>query len=108
MWVFGSLCSALIPKHWRNKLGAKICKCIFLGYSTNSKVYMLYDEENKKFILSQDVNFLESAKDASTIYRPINHLDRFTSNFLNNESNNDIPHPERGISILYQSVDFLH
>jgi hypothetical protein len=30
-----------------------------------SKAYRLYDEENKKFILSRDVVFLESDKDTS-------------------------------------------
>jgi hypothetical protein len=60
--VFGSTCYALIPKEQRNKLGARSQKCIFLGYSNTSKAYHLYDEVNKKFILSRDVIFLESSK----------------------------------------------
>eukprot|EP00253_Pinus_taeda_P031558 PITA_31558 len=60
--VFGSLCYALIPKHQRNKLGDRSCKCISLGYSVTSKAYRLYDEQNKKFILFRDVIFLESNK----------------------------------------------
>ena len=30
--VFGSTCYVLILKEQKNKLGARICKCIFLGY----------------------------------------------------------------------------
>jgi hypothetical protein len=40
--VFGSTCYALIPKEQRNKLDTR----------------SLYDEVNKKFILSRDVIFL--------------------------------------------------
>jgi hypothetical protein len=57
--VFGSTCYVLIPKEKRNKLGARSQKYIFLGYSNITKVYHLYDEVNKKFILSRDVIFLE-------------------------------------------------
>jgi hypothetical protein len=66
----------------------------------------LYDEENKKFVVSRDVVFLEFAKDASTIDRQLNHLDRFSSNKFYYEWDNDLPHIEGGIHILDQSVDF--
>ena len=56
--IFGSTCYALIPKVHRNKLGARSRKCIFLGYSNTSKAYRLYDEVNKKFVVSRDVIFL--------------------------------------------------
>ena len=58
--VFGSTCYALIPKEKRNKLGAQSRKCIFLGYEEYSKEYHLYDEVNKKFVISRDVIFLET------------------------------------------------
>ena len=104
--VFGSPCYALIPKQQRDKLGARSHKCLFLGYSNTSRAYRLYDEENKKFVISRDVVFLEFAKDASTIDRQLNHLDRFSSKKFYYEWDNDLPHPEGGIHILDQSVDF--
>jgi hypothetical protein len=60
--LFGSTFYALIPKEQGNKLGARSQKCIFLGYSNTTKAYCLYDEVNKKFILSKDVIFLQSTK----------------------------------------------
>jgi hypothetical protein len=104
--VFGSPCFALIPKQQRDKLGARSRKCLFLGYSNTSIAYRLYDEENEKFVVSRDVVFLEFAKDASTIDRELNHLDRFSSKKFYYEWDNDLPHPEGGIHILDQSVDF--
>jgi hypothetical protein len=65
--VFSSTCHALIPKEQRNKLGARSGKCIFLGYSNTTKAYHLYDEVNKKFILSRDVIFLDSNKNDNTV-----------------------------------------
>jgi len=76
--VFGSTCYALIPKEKRRKLDERIQKCIFLGYSNTTKGYRLYDETNKKFILSIDMIFLESTKEEETVERQIDHLDRFT------------------------------
>ena len=67
--IFSSQCYALIPKHQRNKLSERSKKCIFLGYSMTSKAYQLYDEVNKKFILSRDVFFLETDKDSLTVER---------------------------------------
>ena len=77
--VFGSTCYALIPKVHRNKLGARTCKCIFLGYSNTSKAYRLYDEVNKKIVVSRDVIFLESSKTDNVLERQLNRLDRFAN-----------------------------
>ena len=67
---------------------------------------MLYDEENKKFVVSRDVVFLEFDKDASTVDRQLNHLDKFPSKKFYYEWDNDLPHPEGGIQILDQFMDF--
>ena len=59
---FGSTCYALIPKEQRYKLGAWSRKCILLGYEEYSKAYRLFDEVNKKFVISRDVIFLKLIK----------------------------------------------
>lgn len=78
----------------------RIYKFIFLRYSSNSKSYRLYDEENKKFILSQDVSFLEYSKYASTIDTQLSHFDKLISKKFYCESDNGLPHPKGGIPIL--------
>lgn len=104
--VFDSPCYSLIPKQQHHKLGAQSHKCLFWGYSTTSSAYRLYDEENKKFIISRDVVFLEFDKDASTVDRQLSHLDKFTSKKFYYERDNDLPHLEGGIHILDQYVNF--
>jgi len=103
--VFGSTCYALIPKVHRNKLGARSHKCIFLGYSNTSKAYRLYDEVNKKFVVSRDVIFLESSKSNNVVERQLDRLDRFTKTKSFQEFDNQIPHLEGGIPILDQHVE---
>lgn len=103
---FGSKCYALILKQQQNILGARSQKSIFLGYFNTSKAYKLYDEENKKFILSRDVIFLESDKDNSTIDRQLAHLEKLASKKLYFESDSYDPHTEGGVPILDQFVVF--
>ena len=67
--VFGSTYHALIPKEQINKLGARRRRCILLGYSRTSSAYRLYDEVNKKFVVSRDVIFLETNKNDKSIER---------------------------------------
>jgi len=103
--VFGSTYYALIPKVHRNKLGARSCKCIFLGYSNISKAYRLFDEVNKKFVVSRDVIFLESSKTDNVVERKLDRLDRFAKTKSFQEFDNQIPHLEGGIPILDQHVE---
>jgi hypothetical protein len=103
--VFGSTCYALIPKEQRNKLGERSQKCIFLGYSNSTKAYCLYDEVNKKSILSRDVIFLESTKNDKTIERQLDHIDRFTHVNTYHDFDNEIPHLEGEIHNLDQFLE---
>ena len=58
--VFGCIAYAHVPKEKRKKFDDKGVKCIFIGYSPESKGYRLYDPLNNKMILSRDVEFLEN------------------------------------------------
>jgi hypothetical protein len=58
--VFGCVAYAHVPKEQRKKLYEKSLKCIFIGYSSESKAYRLYYPLNNKMILSRDVKFLEN------------------------------------------------
>ena len=103
--VFGSTHYALIPKEQRNKLGARSRKCIFLGYSNTSKAYRLYDEVNKKFVVSRYVTFLKSSITNNVVEQKLDHLDRFTHAKSFQEFDNEIPHLEGAFPILDQSVE---
>ncbi|MCO5583107.1 hypothetical protein L7F22_037015 [Adiantum nelumboides] len=61
MRIFGSLAYVHVPAHQRHKLEAKALKCIFVGYSSESKGYQLYVPSTQKIIESQDVIFDEYA-----------------------------------------------
>jgi hypothetical protein len=77
-----------------------------MGYSNTSKSYRLYDEENRKFIVSRDVIFLEFDKDALTVEKQLAHLDIFHSKKFYYEWDNDLPNLEGGIPVLDQSLEF--
>ncbi|MCO5608214.1 hypothetical protein L7F22_062420 [Adiantum nelumboides] len=53
--VFGCLAYAHIPKQLRGKLDDKAVKCIFVGYSSGSKGYRLYNPATNKILESCDV-----------------------------------------------------
>ena len=59
--IFGSTAYALVPEKTRHKLDDKSTKCIFIGYSTETKGYKLYDPTSKKIIVSRDVVFDEDS-----------------------------------------------
>ncbi|KAL0319034.1 UNVERIFIED_CONTAM: Retrovirus-related Pol polyprotein from transposon TNT 1-94 [Sesamum angustifolium] len=59
--VFGSICYVHIPTEKRHKLEEKTEKGIFLGYSTQSKGYRIYNLKTKKLIISRDVEFDKDA-----------------------------------------------
>ena len=43
----------------RCKLDDKAVKCIFVGYSAESKGYRLYHPQSKRILISRDVVFVE-------------------------------------------------
>ncbi|TXG70553.1 hypothetical protein EZV62_005488 [Acer yangbiense] len=55
--VFGCVCYAQVLKEKRYKLDETSEKCIFVGYSSQSKGYKLYSLKSKKVIISRDVLF---------------------------------------------------
>ena len=59
MRVFGCVAYAHVLDQLRKKLDSKGEKCIFIGYSEESKAYRLYNPSTKKFIVSRDVQFIE-------------------------------------------------
>lgn len=59
--VFGCICYAHVPKELRHKLDEVSEKCIFVGYSTQSKGYRLYNLKTNKLVISRDVLFDEKA-----------------------------------------------
>ncbi|MCO5563862.1 hypothetical protein L7F22_017512 [Adiantum nelumboides] len=58
--VFGCLAYAHIPQQLRGKLDDKAVKCIFVGYSSGSKGYRLYNFATNKIFESRDVIFAET------------------------------------------------
>jgi len=59
MKVFGCVVYAHIPDQLKKKLDNKGGKCIFIGYSEESKACRLYNPSTKKLIVSRDVQFIE-------------------------------------------------
>jgi hypothetical protein len=58
--IFGCISFANIHEELRKKLDKKSEKCIFMGYSEQSKSHRLYNLVTKKFLVSGDVKVLEN------------------------------------------------
>eukprot|EP00253_Pinus_taeda_P004978 PITA_04978 len=72
MKVFGCVAYAHIPDQLRRKLDSKGEKCIFIGYSEESKAYRLYIPYTKKFFVSRDVQFIEEEAWDGSIEKTVN------------------------------------
>jgi len=60
--VFGCLCFSHIPQAKRDKLDKKSEPGIFVGYSSSSKAYKVYQPQTGKIIVNRDVFFNEEEK----------------------------------------------
>ena len=72
MRVFGCVAYAHIPDQLRKKLESKGEKCIFIGYSEESKAYRQYNPSTKKFVISRDVQFIEEEAWDGSIEKTVN------------------------------------
>eukprot|EP00253_Pinus_taeda_P029735 PITA_29735 len=72
MRVFGCVAYAHIPDQLRRKLDNKGEKCIFIGYSEESKAYRLYIPSTKKFFIRRDVQFIEEEAWDGSIEKTVN------------------------------------
>ena len=57
--VFGCLCFTYIPQTKCDKLDKKTTIGIFVGYSTNSKAYRVFQLDIRRIIVRKDVYFVE-------------------------------------------------
>ena len=57
---FGCVSYAHVPDELIKKLDKKGQKCIFVGYSEDTKAYKLYDHVARKVIINLDVQFFEN------------------------------------------------
>ncbi|KAL4282375.1 hypothetical protein GQ457_03G013570 [Hibiscus cannabinus] len=59
--VFGSICYSHISANMRSKLDERAWRWIFVGYSSQSKGYRIYNLESKMIVVSRDVIFYEDS-----------------------------------------------
>ena len=60
--VFGCTAHALIPKNKRSKFGSKSLQCIYLGYSSRKKAYILFYHPSSQLFEFQNVCFDEGSE----------------------------------------------
>lgn len=58
--VFGCLCFSFVPQVKRDKLDKKADPGVFIGYSSTSKAYIIFQPQNGKILVSRDVKFMEN------------------------------------------------
>ena len=68
---FGCVTYAHVLNELRNKLDKKGHKCIFVGYSEDTKAYKLYDHVARKVIISRDVQFVENESWDGTVKKNV-------------------------------------
>ena len=117
--VFGSIAYAHIPFEKRQKLDEKSIKCIFVGYSDETKGYRLYNPENKELIISRDVIFNENDAwkwEVNVEKSPLIIEEEETSSFefppdtppslMGSPKSETLPRKVRSLHEIYQHCDF--
>ena len=72
MKFFGCVAYADVLDQLRKKLDSKGEKCIFVGYSDESKAYKIYNPSTKKVIISRDVKFIEEEAWDGSLEKTVN------------------------------------
>eukprot|EP00253_Pinus_taeda_P033406 PITA_33406 len=72
MRVFGCVVYAHVLDELKKKLESKGEKCIFVGYSDESKAYKLYNPSTKNVIINRDVQFMEEEAWDGSLEKTIN------------------------------------
>jgi hypothetical protein len=57
--IFGSIAFAHVPTEMRRRLDDRSERCIFVGYSEESREYKLYKPITQKYVINKDVQFKE-------------------------------------------------
>ncbi|MCO5561640.1 hypothetical protein L7F22_015261 [Adiantum nelumboides] len=93
--VFGCLAYAHIPQQLHGKLDDKAVKCIFVGYSSGSKGYRLYNPATNKIFESRDVIFAETTAQPMVAF-DVPHMqtqdvfEGFLSSFVENQESQQV------------------
>ena len=69
--VFGCVTYAHVPDELKKKLDKKGHKCIFVGYSKDTKAYKLYDPIVRKLIIIRNVQFVENESWDGTVEKNV-------------------------------------
>lgn len=87
--VFGCKAYAQVPAAKRKKLDDKSTECIFVGYSSDSKTYRLYNKQTKTILTSRDVIFIESNTATQVNDSELKKINNFCLQYSENEDNNN-------------------
>ena len=105
--VFGCVAYAHIPDELRKKLDKKVQKCIFVGYSEDTKAYKLYDPVIRKVIISRDVQFVENESWDGTVDINVNIVSNIDNDDMEEEVV-EIPHVSQSVEALLTPMTPIH